>query len=239
MEAQFEKYILPIILGLLTSVISWGITKNLISTLLIVILFWILYQLLKTTLLRLKELNGSEIDAIYKNQAEAENDIRALAKTASSIDILAVRGLGIIGMNDSLLRESLINMKGSQLNVRILLLDPNCDNAKQRAQEIGESYDSFRNGIRLAEKRLMDLAAKTGMKLEIHYYETLPIWRIISIDKCLYVSVFDQNLEGHRSVMYKLSPKRKGVLYQAFNRYFNDLYLNSISLDDKVKRNNI
>jgi hypothetical protein len=71
-----------------------------------------------------------------------------------------VRALGLIALNDSLLRRPLA-ARGSAVDVRVLLLDPDSPAATIRAAEIGESPDSFGAGIRLALARLAQPLAHT------------------------------------------------------------------------------
>jgi len=49
----------------------------------------------------------AEILATYPSQSTALADIRGLARTAREMDVLAVRGLGILGLNDSMLRATI------------------------------------------------------------------------------------------------------------------------------------
>ncbi|MFI0261519.1 helix-turn-helix domain-containing protein [Streptomyces sp. NPDC017056] len=48
-----------------------------------------------------------EVVRVYQTQSSAAQDIREQARTAAEWDVLAVRGLGLIGLNDSLLRPAL------------------------------------------------------------------------------------------------------------------------------------
>ncbi|MFH8593769.1 helix-turn-helix domain-containing protein [Streptomyces rimosus] len=48
-----------------------------------------------------------EVVRVYQTQAAAAQDIREQARTASEWDVLAVRGLGLIGLKDSMLRPCL------------------------------------------------------------------------------------------------------------------------------------
>jgi hypothetical protein len=61
----------------------------------------------------------AEILTMYPSQSSAMTDIRRLANTAREIDLLAVRALGLIGLNDSLLRAS---VQRGTLTVRVLLV---------------------------------------------------------------------------------------------------------------------
>lgn len=51
--------------------------------------------------------------------------------------------------------------KASPCTVRVLLLDPESQAAHRRAEEIGESFESFAGSVRLAVARLRELAEHT------------------------------------------------------------------------------
>ena len=157
-----------------------------------------------------------EIACTFASQSEAKDEIRRQAADANSIDVLAVRGLGLVALKDSLLRGSVADREAVCL--RVLLLDPSSPAVAERAYEIGESTDSLASGIRHAETRLHQLAQLPGLDVQVYRYNHLPVWRVIRIDGTLYVSAFDARWEGHESTVYKLPPNPKGALYGGFVR---------------------
>jgi len=164
--------------------------------------------------------NGrAEVIAAYPSQSSALTDMRGLAKMAREIDVLAVRGLGILGLNDSLLRAS---VQANKTTVRALLLDPDCEAAHRRATEIGEGHGSFANGIRLAIERLRELAEDTGT-VRCHLYSLLPTWRVIALDNTMFVSAFGEMHKGHTSPMYRLAGSPHGALHRGFRRFMDEL----------------
>jgi transcriptional regulator with XRE-family HTH domain len=165
------------------------------------------------------ELFG-EVVRVFANQAAAASDIQATAKTATHVDVLAVRALGIIGMKDSLLRSA-FNDAGRPVSVRVLLLDPDSDAATVRAGEIGESSDGFTAGIRMSIAQLRELSNVADV--QVWLYEALPVWRLFGLDETLYVSSFNATWEGHESPTYKISSTAGGALYGGFRRTFHDL----------------
>jgi hypothetical protein len=133
--------------------------------------------------------------------------------------VLAVRGLGILGLNDSLLRAS---VQANAPTVRVLLLDPECEAARRRAAEIGEGYGSFRSGVRLSIELLSDLADETGT-VQCHLYSLLPTWRVISLDTTMLVAAFGDKDEGHTSPLYRLLASPHGALHRGFRRFMDEL----------------
>ncbi|MFE3191625.1 hypothetical protein ACFXHA_21625 [Nocardia sp. NPDC059240] len=155
----------------------------------------------------------SEISRTYRSQAEAADEIRDLASAAATIDVMAVRGLGILGLNDSLLRDAL----STEVRLRVLLLSPDSAAAVHRSAEIGESAESFSAGIRLAIARIRELST-SGRHIELYTYDHAPVWRIISIDGILFVSAFTHRHEGHTSPAHRIEANDRGVLHHAFVR---------------------
>jgi hypothetical protein len=128
-----------------------------------------------------------------------------------------VRGLGLVGLNDSLLRPS-ITRPQERPRVRVLLLHPDSPSVAQRAAEIGESAESPASGIRLSEARLKEVAGLCD--LAVYRYRLLPTWRVIRCDTTLHVSAFDAGWEGHESATYKVMETPHGPLYRGFRRMF-------------------
>ncbi|MBD0837526.1 helix-turn-helix domain-containing protein [Streptomyces sp. TRM68416] len=160
-----------------------------------------------------------EVVRVYQAQSSAAEEIQQQARAATELDVLAVRGLGLIGLNDSLLRACLPRERGGKgLSVRVALLDPDSDALDRRAAEIGESAESLASGVRLAEARLRELADVGDVS--VWRYRMLPTWRLIRTDGTLFVGAFDAGWEGHESALYKVMETPHGPLYRGFRRMF-------------------
>ncbi|MER5209948.1 helix-turn-helix transcriptional regulator [Streptomyces sp. NPDC002838] len=160
-----------------------------------------------------------EVVRVYAKQNSAAHEIQQQAREAQELDVLAVRGLGLIGLNDSLLRACLPREQGGKgLRVRVALLDPDSNALDQRAAEIGESAEALAGGVRLAEARLRELADTCD--LGVWRYRMLPTWRLIRTDSTLFVGAFDAGWEGHESATYKVMQTPHGPLFRGFSRMF-------------------
>ena len=162
-----------------------------------------------------------EVVRVYSAQAAATADIHRQAAAAAEVDILAVRGLGLVGLNDSLLRGHLAREDGERVRLRVLLLDPECPELAVRAREIGESAESLAGGVRLAEARLREL--RQVCDVAAYRYASLPTWRLVRLDRVLYVSAFDEAWEGHESAVYKVMETGNGPFFRGFRRMFDAL----------------
>jgi hypothetical protein len=176
----------------------------------------------------------AEIARVFERQADAEAELQAAASTASVLDLLAVRALGLIGLTDSLLRGSLVS-RTDHVRVRVLLLDPDSPAAAARASEIGESAEAFTAGIRLCMTRLSEFTDYPAVDLQVSAYADLPTWRIIRLDDILYLSAFGEWSEGHRSGMYKLTAAANGVLHAGFVRHFDDIWQRSRQIQGAIR----
>jgi hypothetical protein len=165
----------------------------------------------------------SNLGRLYRFQDEAANDIRDLATAAHHIDILAVRGLGLLGLNDSLLRAIVTAERPEPLSIRVLLIDAACGAASRRAAEIGESPESFAASVRFAEHKLKDLSTEPGIAMQAYRYAGLPVWRIITVDDTTFVSTYDEDWEGHNSPIHRIEALGDGALFKGFRRMFNEL----------------
>ncbi|WP_051024692.1 helix-turn-helix domain-containing protein [Nocardia aobensis] len=157
-----------------------------------------------------------EITRNYPTQADAAADIRTAVRNAATVDVMAVRGLGILGLKDSLLREVI----PVETRLRALLLDPDSAAAAYRAQEVGESGESFSAGIRLSLSRLREFAS-AGRPVEVYLYDHVPVWRIISIDGprgIMFVSAFTDHRDAHACPTQRIEPNPGGILHHALRR---------------------
>ncbi|MCI3927712.1 helix-turn-helix domain-containing protein [Streptomyces sp. AN091965] len=160
-----------------------------------------------------------EVVRVYAAQRSAAEEIQQQTRDAEELDVLAVRGLGLIGLNDSLLRACLPRDQGGKgLQVRVALLDPDSTALARRAAEIGESAESLASGVRLTEARLRELADTCDVS--VWRYSMLPTWRLIRTGEVMFVGAFDRGWEGHESATYKVMATPHGPLFRGFSRMF-------------------
>lgn len=108
----------------------------------------------------------------------------------------------------------------------MLFIDPESEASAQRAEEIGESPESFAAGINLSIARIKELA-HPHEHIELYLYQSTPVWRIIRLDHVLFVSAFTSHHEGHTSPAHKIEPITGGVLHAAFLRTLSEAFKTS------------
>lgn len=221
-----DQYSVPLLVSLISSAIWWVVTEDpilgiatLVATLVLTTVLWRATPFFA----RVQQFSNSEVRRIYRNQSAADGDILRELEGTQQIDILTVRGLGILGLNDSLLRKPVMKSGDRKLRIRVLLLSPESSDVAARAREIGESDDAFKHGIHLALERLRELKDSSAHDLEVYLYETLPCWRIIAFDTSIFVSVFGQHVEGHRATMYRIDSSKKDTLALGYRRMFDTM----------------
>src|SRR5262249_24213649 len=139
---------------------------------------------------------------------------------ARVVDVLAVRGLSLIGLTDSILRPSIV-ASPTRVWVRVLLMDPRSRSTRRRAEELGESQTSLGNGIQICLDSLTKLAIDAV--LQVYLYDELPVWRLVRINDVLYVSAFARQRGGPKAPVYKITNTPEGALFDGFQRGFEEL----------------
>lgn len=221
-----DRFIVPTTVGVVSAAIWWIVTQSwvaAVATISVVGIAGVMAWRVLPAVSRLRAFDGSEIAAIYQNQSYAEKEIRRIGSNAQIIDILTIRGLGIIGLNDSVLRKQLFSGTGPRRRIRVLLLSPAGRYARIRAMEIGESPEAFVHGIHLAIQRMKELAALNLHDVEVYLYDRRPSWRVIALDSSYFVSAFGLHVEGHRALMYRIDGARKSTLFDALSRMFEEM----------------
>lgn len=159
----------------------------------------------------------------YPSQSHAAQAIRERLTASHAVDVLVVRGLGLIALNDSLLRGPLTARRTRPLALRVLMLAPESSAAAARAGEVGETPESFSAGIRLAEQRLRELVGHPALEVSLYHYDRVPTWRVVATDSSVFIGTFDAGWEGHASPMYRLDVTSGAALYRGARRMIGEM----------------
>jgi len=117
---------------------------------------------------------------------------------------------------------------GTISQIRVLYLHPASQHAAPRANQVGESIDSFVKAIELGIVKLRELQEQSQHSISLKLYDAKPTWRIIRFDDTMFVSTYVPGKEGQSSQMLKLVPHDDGVLFAAFSLVFEEMYLSAI-----------
>jgi hypothetical protein len=226
LPSAIRGWVPALVIGIVASAIWWALTQSPITAGAalagIALISYLLWRNLPT-LVRIEEIARSEIVRVFEDQAAAAPAIVAAAADARRVRILSVRGLGILGLNGSVLRELLTERGAAPRRIEVLLLAPDGAAAGTRAIEVGESADAFSHGLDLGLQRLRELTVETRHELAVYLYDELPAWRLIALDDALFISSFGSAVEGHRSRMYQVDGRKQSTIATAITRMFDDM----------------
>jgi uncharacterized protein len=169
---------------------------------------------------------ASVIVSAFANQKLAEDQIVTKFQRSERVRLLLIRGWAVIGTQRALLREALKSVNHDRFVMQVLMLDPDSAGAKNRAKEIGESQHGMVDGIRYALREILELREETGLNIEIRLYSDRPTWRLFFFDQTVFVSSFQEGINGDGTHMLQLEQTRGGF-YDAFVRQFEDIWARS------------
>lgn len=101
--------------------------------------------------------------------------------------------LGITGkrsFSDDQFKNFLTKHSGKQMRLRVLLLDPDSEAFRRRADEEKESVDSWKQELAATIHKLGHYQQAYGVQIEVHFYEVYPVLRLIIVDNRKIVANF-------------------------------------------------
>lgn len=168
-------------------------------------------------------LGHPRVAAISRTRPEAVAEIQAIAETAETADVLAVRALGTVAMTDSLLRGPLTREgRGGRARLRLLVLHPDSPSVGHVAAAVGETERFFTASMRFGEELLHELADEGGIDLEVYRYRSRPVWRMIKLDDTVFVGVIGARRDARAQYVHRLAPPPRGAAY-GFDLHFQAL----------------
>lgn len=223
------RFALTFLVNVSASVVAWFLTSDIRSALevfaataAIAIVIVVLGPSIIGPIQFYRAVRQYGIVALHPNQAACAELLRHLLESASRVDILNIRGLGLLALTDSVMRSTLARRR-TQLSVRILTMSPTSAFVKVRATEVGDEPESLRSGIRLG-KRSIDEMRRGGVDITPRSYDRQAVWRLIVIDDRMFVSGFLPSIEGHDFPALELRHTGPKSLYSLFKRYFEELW---------------
>jgi transcriptional regulator with XRE-family HTH domain len=169
-------------------------------------------------------LEHPQVAAVSRTKAEAVTEIRESAAHAQTVDVIAVRALGMVAMGDSLLRGPLTRPERVSVpRLRVMVLHHESPAVPRIAEEVGETARFFSASLRFAEELLGELSEEGTLKMEVYRYVTPPVWRMIRLDDTSFVAVIGARSDPDASLVYRLAPTPPASFAAGFERHFEML----------------
>lgn len=157
-------------------------------------------------------------------------DIREAVTESKTIKLLMLAGYEYFGRgHESLLYD--IVQKKNNVKLDFILLD--IDNAEevvnQRVEHLrnrDETYtsDQLKQNVR-ATRELLRSISSPRKKVEIRLTKMQPVFRLLILDDCLFMSTYAKGVHGHESPVFKVekAPKNGTSIYDAYLEYFEQV----------------
>ena len=171
---------------------------------------------------------------LYRNVKIAWPDMKTACRSAETISIIGIRGLGAFGTDQSLISLAEIGDYKNLRKLRILLLSDNSrwlnpGYIKLRAYESIEVFKKeLRTSHEIVESAMIKLSKRLkGTKSGIRYYSGEPKFGMVLTDKVAFVNSYAEpsSTQVIDLPIYRFK-KAPGSLYAAYKRHFDDLWHN-------------
>jgi len=181
------------------------------------IIYWAIFVNKKKTkseveiLNRLKEfgiLNFHEKRLLYFEYSEARK------KTKEHLDIL---GFGLHTFFED--NKENLSSWSNNFKIRILLLNPNNLNCKQRDYEEGDPEGKLKNDIFYATKIVLDL---NNPRVKIKWYNAIPVTNILRMDEIMWVGPYFIKERSRNA--YVITLNKNGLLFNKYLSHFEKIW---------------
>lgn len=123
----------------------------------------------------------------------------------------AFRFLGVSSkrtMSNPVVQKKLIELGKDGGEIKILLLNPESEFVKSRADDEKESSKAWVSDIKATIERLKDLANRKDINIEVKLYDQYPVWRLSVVDdEEMYVNFFLKGQQGPQSQLLYVKNK--------------------------------
>lgn len=206
--------------------ISMGIGTSFLASAIIVLITSALVEDDSESEIRLKKWG---IEAIYSTRSEMNISCDHYLQNAKTIDVIA---FGLRSWRDSQAKLIKKLLKEGCM-IRILTMDPDCENLKQREkdelQEEGSIGFTIRQLTNWAEK--LNKKGYTG-KITIKYYNAQPLNFMFLMDNRLFCGPYEYGKGSQQTISYEFS--KNGDAYSYYSDYFDSLWENQAFCSEKT-----
>ncbi|MDR2146829.1 MAG: hypothetical protein LBE91_10265 [Tannerella sp.] len=159
---------------------------------------------------------------IFKNQQDAESDIKKNIKSSRNIKVYALRGNTFSLKNN---QDDIATTATAATNIKQQYLISDPDNAfiEIRANEITSANptEPLRKQIENSIEHL-EIAKRSNPRIDIRKHKEYVRHRLILLDNCLYLSNLEEGKSRGESPILKI--KNNSSFYNAYMKEFNDLW---------------
>jgi len=121
---------------------------------------------------------------------------------------------------------------------RFLVLDPKAPATTALSRTAHENPQTIPDHIHDTIKRLADLAERSGLRIELRVYSSVPILRIAIIDsRTCYLGFYTDGRFGEESGQLVLAKDKHGTCFNAFSSYFESVWKKSVIIPLTSERN--
>lgn len=174
---------------------------------------------------------------VYNSLKEAASDIKNECKNAEVIKILSIKGVSIIGRDDSIISTAELESYNALKKLRVLLLNTHSRwlrspiAQKREKESIDEWIEEIKTSQKLAEIGLGKFI-RSIPDSAIRYFTSEPNFRIIMTENAAFVSNYadDKKKTQSRDLPVFKFENTPGSFYSAFRRRFNDIWNNEAGL---------
>lgn len=152
-------------------------------------------------------------NTIEKDKKENERLLLEEIKTTKNIEIIGATGYNTFakpehaGENAAILRDAI--EKDVMGEIKILLLHPRGKFTRMRASSLGVPIETYKQEIYNSIAFLKELRGR-GKSISLKLYKQRPVWKMIIIDKFLWLQHYVSNLHVESSPVYGIYKNRDG-----------------------------
>ena len=230
---ESKLVIYEIVIGIISGLLTFLITQNIILACILFISLCIVGLLLYVGIRFWRVTSRGGIINVFKDQKNCEKFIFNKMVTSHRIMILAVQAFHIIRPLEGPFYKALLKRKKETgASVRPLLLNPDAhDYVKIRAKELGEKEDDFVGFIKDSAVIAKRLQEEESVDIQVKFYSAMPIWQLFIFDDCLLASFYMSGVERHRLPLYQIA--EGSPLFNSFVRFFNQLWETAVQSSDQ------
>jgi hypothetical protein len=163
----------------------------------------------------------------FANQKSAIDDIRKKTKESATIRILSIRGLSYIGIDGD------FKFVWDDDNKRIEIIFSDIDNhaINRRSRLFQENNKDYRNEMEHVKNYILEKQVYF-QNLSFYLHQEDLAFRIIILDKYMYLSFFNAGIRASDSQIYRF--ERDSEIYKAFKTYYKNVRRLSKKIESEV-----